>query len=433
MDSRADRSSVAQLLERARTILPGGVWNSAFLDEEVDTVLTSGKGSRVWDVDGREYIDCVCGSGPMVLGHARPEVVEVLRKAVENPSNYYLLNDRGLALAEEMVEAIPCADQMKFGITGTDATFFAMRLARAFTGRSKILKFEGGFLGSHDYALISMGPTEPASFPHGIPDSAGIPESVQREVLVAPYNDLETTRAIIEQYAGELAAVVIEAQQRCIEPAAGFLEGLREITTQHGVVLIFDEVVTGFRLAYGGAQERYGVIPDLATYGKIIGGGLPLSAVAGRADIMDTTNPRKGQRPNYANMSSTMSGNPVAAAAGLATLRVLQGPGVYERLFAVGARFRDGANEVFQRRGMAAQVLGNGPVCQFAFTDREVIDYRSSIAGDGSLFRPLNRALVSRGVLTHGKFYFSLAHTDDDLDQVVSALDDAVAHVLADR
>ena len=427
------KGNVSHLLERAQTLLPGGCWNSAYLDHEVDTVLTRGSGSRVWDVDGNEYIDCVCGSGPMVLGHARPEVVEALIEAVQCPSNYYLLNDRGLALAEEMVSAIPCAEQMKFGITGTDATFFALRLARAFTGRSKVLKFEGGFLGSHDYALISMAPATMTPFPQGVPDSAGIPVSVQQEVLVAPYNDLAATLAIIEEHAGELAAVIVEPQQRCIEPAAGFLEGLREITARLGIVLIFDEVVTGFRLSYAGAQGRYGVIPDLATYGKIIGGGLPLSAVAGRADIMDTTNPRKAPRPSYANMSSTMSGNPIAATAGLATLRVLQGDGVYEQLFATGARFRTGANEVFKRRGLAAQALGNGPVSQFAFTDQEILDYRTSIAGDGSLARPLNRALVSRGILTHGKFYFSLAHTEADVDQIVCALDEAVAEVMSNR
>lgn len=421
----------AELLQRARKLLPGGIWNSAYLDDEVDVVLAGGKGSKVWDVDGHQYIDCICGSGPMVLGHAHPAVVEALHKAVECPSNFYILNEQGIGLAEEMVAAIPCAEQIKFGISGTDATFFAMRFARAFTGRTKILKFEGGFLGVNDYALMSMGPTEAVAYPEPVPDSAGIPVGIQSEVLVAPYNDLETTAAIIAANCTDLACVIIEAQQRCIDPSPGFLEGLRALTAQHGILLIFDEVVTGFRLAYGGAQERYGVTPDLATYGKIIGGGLPLSAVAGRADVMAVTNPRTaGKRSDYANMSSTMAGNRIAAAAGVATLSVLKSPGTYDHFYAIGNRFRDGANAIFRQHGLAVQALGNGPVCQFAFTDQKVTDYRTSIAGDASLARPLNRELIRRGVLTHGKFYFSLAHSEEDIDQVLCALDDAVAAVL---
>lgn len=424
------QSRNADYLARARKVLPGGSFNSYAMHEDADVVVASGKGCRIKDADGREYIDLVNGSGPMILGHAHPEVVEALREAVSCPSNFYVLNERGIELAERLVEAIPCAERLKYGTSGSDATFFAMRIARAFTGRNKILKFEGAFLGINDYALMSMGPPADIPYPKPVPDTAGIPTVLRDEVLIAPFNDIETTRAIIESNKDDLAAVIIEAQQRCIDPKPGFLEALREICTLDGIVLIFDEVVTGFRLAYGGSQEFYGITPDLATYGKIIGGGLPLSAFAGRADIMELANPRKSNSPGYSYISSTMSGNIIAATAGLATLDVLKRPGTYERLFAVAERIREGIRQSFDRHSLAAQALGNGPIIQFAFNDREVTDYRTSIEGDSGMLRPLIRELVSRGVLTHGKFYCNLAMTDADADEVVSKFDDALTAVL---
>lgn len=433
MNTHLPNSRNAELLTIARRTMPGGTFNSAYVAEEVDLVIARGQGSKVYDVDGREYIDCLNGSGPMVLGHARQEVIEALMEAATCPSNFYILNERGIRLAEAMVDAIPCAEQLKFGLSGSDATFFAMRLARAFTGREKILKFEGGFIGVNDYALMSVAPPVDAAYPYPIPDSAGIPSAVRSEVLIAPFNDLAATVRLIEENKGELAAVIVEAQHRCIEPAPGFLEGLREAATKNGVVLIFDEVVTGFRLAYGGAQERYGVIPDLATYGKIVGGGLPLSAVVGRADIMDLTNPRKAPRPSYAYISSTMSGNPLASAAGLATLKVLRQPGVYERLHEIGERFRKGATAAFAKNGLSAQVIGTGPQAMISITDKQVTDYRSFQTGDAALLKKIIVEMISRGVVTHGKFYFSLAHTDEDMDRAVAILDQSIAAALARR
>jgi glutamate-1-semialdehyde 2,1-aminomutase len=419
------------LLANARRVMPGGAFTTYVLDEDVDLVIRDGKGARVWDVEGREYIDCVNGSGPMLIGHAHPEVVEALRRAVECPSNFYLLNERGIALAERLVDSIPCAEQVKFGVTGSDATLYAMRLARAFTGRSKILKFEGGFLGGNDYALMSMGPTLPApDFPNARPDSAGIPPSLQDEVLIAPFNDLAAVRRILEDAGPTVAAIIVEAQQRSIDPRPGFLEGLRAVCDQLGMLLIFDEVVTGYRLAWGGAQERYGVVPDLATYGKAIGGGMPISAVAGREEIMRLANPRAAADPRKCFTGSTCCGHPVAAAAGLATLEVLSRPGTYERLDAIGKRFKQGAAEIFARRGIPGQALGSGPVSQIVLTDVPVVDYRSSVSGNLPLQRKLTSAMVRRGVLTHGKFYFSLALSDDDIDRILQALDDALASLL---
>ncbi|WP_210339724.1 aspartate aminotransferase family protein [Ensifer sp. ENS07] len=418
------------LLETARRCMPGGTFNSAYLPEDVDVVISHGKGSRVYDVDGREYIDCLNGSGPMILGHAHPEVVEALSQAVSSPSNYYVLNHRGIELADLLVEAIPCAEQIKFGLSGSDATFFALRLARAFTRRDKVLKFEGGFLGVNDYALMSgVNPPLDAPYPRPVPDSAGIPQAILDDVLIAPFNDLERTLGLIESNKSELAAIIIEAQQRCIEPKPGFLEAIREAATKHGIVLVFDEVVTGFRLGWGGAQERYGVVPDIAAYGKIIGGGLPLSVVAGRQDIMRLTNPRN-PGPSYSYISSTMSGNTVASATGLATLRVLKREGVYDRLAAIGQRFKAGAQKAFARHGVPAQIVGNGPLAMITLTDKPVFDHRSFCAGDTRLFKKILHEMLGRGALTHGKFYFSLVHSDDDIDQVVQILDHSIEAAL---
>ncbi|MBD9638784.1 aspartate aminotransferase family protein [Ensifer sp. ENS07] len=419
-----------EIMARARRAMPGGAFTTYVLDDEVDFVVKYGKGSKVYSTDGTEYIDCVNGSGPMLIGHAHPEVVEAMKVAVESPSNYYLLNEKGIELAETLVESIPCAEQIKYGVTGSDATLYAMRLARAFTGRSKILKFEGGFLGGNDYALMSMSPASPfPNFPAARPDSAGIPPVLQDEVLIAPYNDLEAVTQIVAGAAGELAAIIVEAQQRCIDPKPGFLEGLRSLCDANGILLIFDEVVTGYRLAWGGAQERYNVRPDLATYGKVIGGGMPLSAVAGREEIMRLANPRSPADPRKCFTGSTTCGNPVAATAGIATLAVLSRPGTYDRLNEIGDRFRNGAAEIFQRRGVAGQTLGSGPLTQIVLTDVPVIDYRTSVSGDLLMQRKLTTALVRGGVLTHGKFYFSLALSNDDIDRVLSVLDEAVASI----
>lgn len=419
-----------EILARARRAMPGGAFTTYVLDEEVDFVVRTGRGSKVYSTDGTEYIDCVNGSGPMLIGHAHPEVVEALKSAVECPSNFYLLNENGIELAEILVESIPCAEQIKYGVTGSDATLYAMRLARAFTGRSKILKFEGGFLGGNDYALMSMSPASPfPNFPAARPDSAGIPKVLEDEVLIAPYNDLEAVDQILAGARNEVAAIIVEAQQRCIDPTPGFLEGLRSICDANGILLIFDEVVTGFRLAWGGAQERYGVTPDLAAFGKVIGGGMPLAAVAGREEVLHLANPRSAADPRKCFTGSTACGNPVAAAAGIATLKVLSRPGTYERLNEIGDRFRAGAAEIFQRHGVAAQAIGSGPLSQIVLTDIAVTDYRSSVSGDLRMQRKLTSALVSRGVLTHGKFYFSLALSNDDIDRVLDALDNAMTSI----
>src|SRR5450756_1271775 len=326
MQLETDKRSSAQLdlLGKAARLLPGGTLGMFGLPADLAMVPAYGRGSKVYDVDGNEYIDCLLGSGPLILGHAHPAVVAAVQEQAAKASTFYFVNEPALELAEIIVSAVPCAEKVRFCSSGNEATFFALRLARAHTRREKVLKFEGGFHGVHDYTILSTWPSEPYSSARPLVESAGIPASVSDTVLIAPYNDVETTAAGLEANHEELGAVIVEPFQRSYGPRNGFLSFLREITSKYGIDLIFDEVVTGFRFAWGGAQQYYGVVPDLACFGKIIGGGYPLAAVAGRDEIMSQCdNSRKGS-PGYVYMTGTLSGNPVAAAAGVATLKELR-------------------------------------------------------------------------------------------------------------
>jgi len=317
----------------AETTLPGAGLGGHALPEDVRFVIRRGAGSRVEDAAGRWYIDYVGGAGALILGHAHPAVVDAVREQAARGLHFFgTLTEIAIEYAEVLVGAIPCAEKIAYTTTGSEATFYAMRMARAATGRSRILKFEGAYHGNHDYSAFSISPAAPSNYPAGQPDTSGIPDGVHGSVLVAPYNDLDAVQAIVDEHADDLAAIIVEPVQRIIPPRPGFLEGLRRTCDRHGVVLIFDEVVTGFRLAFGGGQARFGVTPDLASYGKIVGGGGPLGCVAGRADLVGLADPRHKGRPDYAYVNGTLHGNPVAAAAGLATLRVLEAPGFYERL-----------------------------------------------------------------------------------------------------
>src|SRR5258705_8635534 len=309
-------------------------------------------------------------------GTARPAVVAAVETQIRKGTTYFQLSEPTLALAEEICRAAPCAEQIRFWGSGSEATFFALRVARAFRQRDKILKFEGGFHGAHDYSLMSVGPRAPKAFPAPTPDSAGIPQAIQGEVLVAPFNDAAEAQAMIEAHHHDLAAVILEPLQRLVGPQPGFLTGVREITARHGGPLIFDENVTGFRFAYGGAQEYYGVVPDLAAYGKVVAGGLPLACIAGPKEIMRHFDAALEGTADYVWQAGTFNGNAIACAAGLATLAELRKPGMYERLFKTGTRLREGLAAAARKHGVPAQVSGEPPVFDIFFTDREVVDYR---------------------------------------------------------
>jgi glutamate-1-semialdehyde 2,1-aminomutase len=411
-----------QLGRVARRVLPAG----GFGNMEGDAIIREGRGGRVWDVDGREYVDFLIGSGPMLVGHAHPEVTQAAQAQVARGTTFFANNEPGILLAEAIVDAVPCAEQVRFTSSGTEADLYAMRIARAHRGRDKILKFEGGYHGMSDYSLMSMWPARPGNFPQPIADGAGIPAVLRETMLVCPYNDLGAAEDLIRAHYDELAGVIVEPMQRLVPPAPGFLEGLRSITLAYGIPLIFDEVVTGFRLAYGGGQTYYGVTPDICTLGKVIGGGFPLAAIAGRAELMAHFDRAAVGDAAFTPQIGTLSGNPVAAAAGLATLEILRRPGAYERIFATGHAVREGLERGLHDAGFAVQVPGEPPMFDAIFTDAPVTDYRSALAGDAALSKRFNALLRERGVFkSASKIYISLAHDDADIAHAVAAFADA--------
>ena len=410
-------------LERARASLPGGWLGDLTLPDEMMLIASRGEGSRLYDVDGRGYLDFTMGGGSLILGHAHPAILEAVRRQMELGSTYYTLSDRSIELAEELVKAIPCAERVRFASTGGEATFYALRLARAFTGKEKILKFEGSYIGHSDYGMMSVSPPRPNLYPSHHPDSAGIPAAVQELVITAPFNNADIACGLVEEHAGELAAVIVEPVQRSIPPAPGFLEGLRQVTTERGVLLVYDEVVTGFRLAYGGAQEYFGVVPDLAAYGKAVACGFPLSAVAGRADVMELADPARKGEPEYVYISGTLSGNPVCAAAALATLEELSRPGVYDSLRGMGEQYRMELAALFDEHGVPARVQGIGPFFQVFFTQNPVTDYRAQTQANRKRFESFVRKMFARGIFMsrRAKNYLSTAHGESDLAEFLEA------------
>jgi glutamate-1-semialdehyde 2,1-aminomutase len=416
--------------ERARRVFPGGALGAFTLPAGQEFVVTRGEGAHLYDTDGRRYIDCVLGSGPMILGHTHPAIVSAVRAQLERGSQFYTVNDAAIRLAETILAATGWAERLKFTSTGSEATYFALRLARAATGRDKILKFEGAYHGHHDYVMMSTTPSAPADFPKALPDSAGIPRALESEVLIAPFNDLEQALRLIDAHHDQLAAVIVEPGCRLIEPQPGFLEGLREATRRHGIVLVFDEVVTGFRIAYGGSRAIYHVTPDLICFGKIIGGGYPLAAVAGRQEIMEHANPRK-RGLQYAYVSGTLNGNPLAATAGLATLEELRRAGVYEQLDAAGARLRHALADVCRELRTPAQILGKGAMLNIYFTGTPIHDYRTARTEDLARKDKLSRELLRRGLIANlsAKLYLSTAHSDEVLDETIAIFADALRSV----
>lgn len=409
---------------RSWRVFPGGSLGEYNLPRELAIVLARGRGARVYDTTGREYVDFTMGWGSAILGHAHPKILQAVVEQAKEGSNFSYVSEPALKLAEELVRAVPCAEKVRFCASGTEATMYAVRFARAFTKRDKIIKFEGAYHGGNDFGAISLFPQHLVDFPAPNPTSAGIPRGACREVLIAPYNDLEITARIVREHASELAAVIVEPLHRCTTPLPGFLKGLRELTRNHDILLIFDECVTGFRLAYGGAQEYYGVVPDLAALGKALGGGYPIGAIVGRADILDLCNEADLGGERYVWFASTLGGNPVTAAAALATLEELRQPGAYERLFALGAVLRDGFRTLLTQMNITAQVLGDGPLCALAFTAEPVVDYRAGFRADREKARAFALGLFRHGIFLNPmstKLYLSLAHGDPEIEALLAA------------
>jgi glutamate-1-semialdehyde 2,1-aminomutase len=413
-------------LATASRLLPGGALGGNALPTDNRFVFSRGKGSRFWDVSGNCYLDYVLGSGALVLGHAVPEIQQaVFEQAGRGTHSFAFLNEPAIQYAERIAPHIRCAERLRFTTSGGESTFHAMRLARAFTGKNKILKFEGAYHGSHDYAQLSTSPKKLVDFPTPVPDTAGIPKVVQDLTLVAPYNDLDMLQKIIAEHHEDLAAVIIEPIQRIIHPKPGFLAGVRELTARYGVLLILDEVVTGFRYGLGGAQQYFDIKPDLATYGKIIGGGLPVGAVAGRADILDQADPSKKGDPKYVYQNGTLQGHPLGCAAGMASLNLLEAPGFYDRLFGIADKLREALRVTFSRHRMPVTVFGEGPMWHFVFGDRVPTNYRELVASDTKRLIAFDNELLRMGifVLPNNRRFVSIKHTDDDIELTAEIFD----------
>jgi len=417
-----------QLLEKAAQYMPGGSGGNTYFPSELQFLAREGRGSHLWDVSGNQYIDWLMGSGPMILGHAHPAVVEAVTEAVSQGSTFFTINEKAVLLAEELANAVPCAEKVRFTTSGTDACFQAMRICRAFTGKEKVLKFEGGFHGTSDYAVMSVTPSAGLEFPQAAANSGGIPKALQDLMLISQYNDLDTTTAIIDAHHSELAAVIVEPLQRVIGPQPGFLQGLRDLTTKYQIPLIFDEVVTGFRLSYGGAQGHYGVTPDLCAVGKIMGGGYPLAAVMGRSDIMSVYDQNLTASEDFVGQTGTLNGNPIACAAGLATLAELRKAGAYERLRATGSRVRQALLDTCAENGVPAQSSGDDAIFDVFFTDQPVRNYRDGLAADAQTMSKFNAGLLEQGILKSWpqKFYPSLVHTEEDIARTIQVFQKVV-------
>jgi glutamate-1-semialdehyde 2,1-aminomutase len=386
-------------------------------------IMVRGKGSRLWDSDGNEYIDYYLGSASIVLGHAYPEVVEAVHRQEALGSNFFEITPATLELAQLVVESVPCAELMKYAPTGTEAAATALRIARAVSGKNKILKFEGANHGSHDLQGWGYRHREALSYPAAPPDSLGVPADIGKYVLVAPYNDLDTTEALIRNHEDDLAAVIAEPLLGNVKPKPGFLEGVRRITAERSIPLVFDEVVSGFRLALGGAQEFYGVVPDMAALGKSMGGGYPIGALVGKRKYLDLLSPAEVAAGRYVMQVGTFSGNPISCTAGAATIKVLRRPGTYERLHALGQKLGDGLREIAKRLGIPVFVVNVGPMVDLWFTDREIDSYPATWTGDAARSRQFKLGLLERGIWSPPglKMFLCLSHTDADIDQTLGA------------
>ena len=417
------RKRSEQLFEQAQRLIPGGVNSPVRAFKAVGgrpIFVAKARGSKIWDADGNTYLDYVLSWGPMILGHAHPRVVRAIRAAVSNGTSYGAPTELEVRLAGRIQKAFPSMELIRMVSSGTEATMSAIRLARGFTGRDTILKFDGCYHGHADSLLVKAG-SGLATL--GVPDSPGVPADLAKHTLTAPYNDLSAVRKIFELHGRKIACLIVEpvaANMGVILPKEGFLQGLRDITRHYDSLLIFDEVITGFRIAFGGAQERFGILPDLTCLGKIIGGGLPVGAYGGRREIMERIAPLG---PVY--QAGTLSGNPLAVTAGIETLKLLSRPGVYRKLEERSKALSTGWADAAKKAGVAVFGTRIASLMTLFFTNRAVTDYATAKTSDTKAYAKFFTAMLDQGVyLAPSQFeaaFLSTAHTDADIEKTVKA------------
>ncbi|MBI4310357.1 MAG: glutamate-1-semialdehyde 2,1-aminomutase [Chloroflexi bacterium] len=411
------------LLAQAQQLIPGGVNSPVRSFRGVGGTppfIQRGQGAYLWDVDGNRYTDYVCSWGPLILGHAYPDVVQAVQQAAERGTSYGAPTEGEVELARMINQAFPSMELVRLVSSGTEAAMSVIRVARAYTNRSKVIKFAGCYHGHADGLLVQAGS---GAVTHGIPDSAGVPASYAQETLVADYNDLPSVERLFSSYPGQIAGIIVEpvaGNMGVVPPAPGFLQGLRDVTRQNGALLIFDEVITGFRVAYGGAQALYGIRPDLTCLGKIIGGGLPVGAYGGRRDIMQVVAPLG---PAY--QAGTLSGNPLAVAAGIAALKALQRPGTYERLEGLAAMLAQGLQRVAREAEAPCAINRVGSMLTGFFCNGSVTSYADTQRADRQAYARYFHKMLERGVyLAPSQFesaFVSLAHTEADIQATLDA------------
>jgi len=407
-----------KLFEDAVNYLPGGVDSPIRAFKPYPFFVEKAKGSKLYDVDGNEYIDYCLGYGPQILGHANEELIESAKNQLELGTAYGVPTEKEVILAKEVIRRVPCAEMVRFVNSGTEATMSAIRLARGVTGRNKIIKFEGAYHGAHDAVLIKSG-----SGAAGKPDSPGVPEDATKNTISAPFNDEEAIRNIISEQTDEIACIILEpimGNVGCIPPRDGFLEFLREITEENEIILIFDEVITGFRLSKGGAQEYFGITPDLVTFGKILGGGFPIGAIAGKKEYMEQFAPNG---PVY--QAGTFSGNPMSINNGIAALKILD-DNLYKDLHDKGEYLRRGMSDILTDLNIDFQLHGVESMTQVYFTENEVYDYATAQQANSDEFLNYFRTLLENGVFIAPSQYecgfISSQHSKDDLDKTLEAM-----------